>query len=202
MSDKESNIRDTLSIDWDSIWQSLDWDDADRQQQAIKERLHQRAQQYAKPSKQHQDAYQSGQDNTYQLLTFDLGAERYGIDVTVVTSVRSTSKLTRVPSAPPFYRGVVNVRGQIITVLDLRILLSLGMDTSKIPPELIVVKYNKLELAILADHVSDVERIPVEAVEPIEMTYARGVTLGRLVVLDTMQLFTDERLFLGGVDNV
>jgi len=200
MSDQDSNMRETLSIDWDSIWQSLDWDDEDRQQEAIQERLHQRAQQYAKPSKQ-QANDQLEQDNVYQLLTFDLGAERYGIDVNVVTSVRSTSKLTRVPGAPPFYRGVVNVRGQIVTVLDLRILLSLGMDTSEIPPELIVVKYNKLELAILADHVSDVERIPVEVVEPMEMTYARGVTLGRLVVLDTEQLLTDERLFLGGADN-
>lgn len=200
MSDQETNKRDTLSINWESIWQSLDWDDADRQQQAIKERLHQRAQQYAKPAKQH-ESYQSGLDNVYQLLTFNLGSERYGIDVNVVTSVRSTSKLTRVPGAPPFYRGVVNVRGQIITVLDLRILLSLGVDNSIIPPELVVVEYDKLELAILADHVSDVERIPVEAVEPIEMTYARGVTLGRLVVLDTEQLLTDERLIIGGVDH-
>ncbi len=200
MSDQDSNIRDTLSIDWEAIWQSLDWDDTDRQQQAIKERLHQRAQQYAKPSKQ-QESFQADQDNTYQLLTFDLGPERYGIDVHIVTSVRATSKLTRVPGAPPFYRGVVNVRGQIITVLDLRILLSLGVDITEVPPELIVVEYNKLELAILADHISDVERIPVEAVEPIEMTYARGVTLGRLVVLDTEQLLTSERLIVGGVDH-
>ncbi len=201
MPDQDSKIRDTMSIDWEAIWKSLDWDDTDREQEAIRERLQQRAQQYAKPSKQ-QESYQSDRKDVYQLLTFDLGSERYGIDVSVVTSVRAIKKLTRVPGAPSFYRGVVNVRGQIITVLDLRILLSLGINTSEIPPEIIVVEYNNLELAILADHVSAVERIPVDVIEPIEMTYARGVTLGRLVVLDTEQLLADERLFVGGVENL
>lgn len=201
MPDQDSKIRDTTSIDWEAIWKSLDWDDTDREQEAIKERLQQRAQQYAKPSKQ-QESYQSDRKDVYQLLTFDLGSERYGIDVSIVTSVRAIKKLTRVPGAPSFYRGVVNVRGQIITVLDLRILLSLGINTSEIPPEIIVVAYNDLELAILADHVSAVERIPVDVIEPIEMTYARGVTLGRLVVLDTEQLLADERLFVGGVENL
>lgn len=200
MSDQQSNIQDNLSIDWEAIWRSLDWDDTDRQQTAIKERLKQRATQYAQPSKQ-QQIYQQEQEEVYQLLTFDLGAERYGIDVTLVTRVRAINKLTRVPGAPSFYRGVVNVRGQIITVLDLRILLALGMDTTEIPPELVVVKHNNLEIAILADHVSDVERIPVDVIEPVEMKYARGVTLGRLVVLDIEQLLSDERLFVGGVNN-
>jgi len=200
MSDQDSNLHDTLNINWEAIWQSLDWDDKDRQQTAIKERLKQRASQYAQPSKQ-QQIYQQEQEEVYQLLTFDLGAERYGIDVTLVTRVRAISKLTRVPGAPSFYRGVVNVRGQIVTVLDLRILLSLGTDTTVIPPELVVVKHNNLEIAILADHVSDVERIPVDVIEPVEMKYARGVTLGRLVVLDIEQLLSDERLFVGGVHN-
>ena len=201
MSDQDSNIRDTLSIDWQAIWQSLDWDDTDRQQQVIKERLKQRAQQYAQPAKQ-QESIKEEREIAHQLLTFQLGSERYGIDVGVVTSVRSIGKLTRVPGAPAFYRGVVNIRGQIITVLDLRILLSLGMDTSELSNELIVVKNQMLELAILADHVSDVERIPVEEVEPVEIKYARGVTLDRLVVLDTEQLLSDERLFVGGVDTL
>lgn len=199
MSDQESNIKDTVNIDWEAIWQSLDWEDSERKTEVIEERLKQRAQQYAQPSKQ-QATYQEQLEQVHQLLTFTLGSERYGIDVTVVTSVRSIGKLTRVPGAPAFYRGVVNIRGQIITVLDLRILLSLGMDTTQIPPELIVVKNQSLELAILADHVADVERIPVDAVEPIDIKYARGVTLDRLVVLDTEQLLTDERLFVGGVD--
>lgn len=199
MSDQEIKKRDTMNIDWEAIWQSLDWDDTDRQQEVIRERLKQRAQQYAQPSKQ-QATLQEEREEAYQLLTFRLGSEQYGIDVRMVTSVRSVSKLTRVPGAPSFYRGVVNIRGQIITVLDLRLLLSLGMDTNETPPELIVVKNPPLELAILADHVSDVERIPVDTVEPIEMSYARGVTLNRLVVLDIEQLLSDERLFVGGVD--
>ena len=200
MSDQDSNIRETSTINWEAIWQSLDWDDKDRQQAAVQERLKQRASQYAQPSKQ-QAIYQQEQETVYQLLTFNLGAERYGIDVTAVTSVRATSKLTRVPGAPQFYRGVVNVRGQIITVLDLRILLSLGIDITETPPELVVVKYNNLEIAILADHVSDVERIPVDVIEPVEMQYARGVTLGRLVVLDIEQLLSDDRLLIGGGDS-
>lgn len=199
MSEHEIKSRDTTNIDWRTIWESLDWDDTDRQQEAIRERLKQRAQQYAQPAK-HQTTYQEDREEAYQLLTFRLGSERYGVDVRLVTSVRSIGKMTRVPGAPSFYRGVVNIRGQIVTVLDLRIMLSLGMDTSELPPELIVVENQMIELAILADHVSDVERIPVDAVEPIEMKHAHGVTSNRLVVLDIEQLLSDERLFVGGVD--
>lgn len=199
MSEQSIDKQNMSNINWETIWQSLDWDDTERQQETMVERLKQRAHQYAQPSKQ-QKNYQQEQEDVLQLLTFDLGSERYGIDVSVVSSVRSLRKLTRVPGAPPFYRGVVNIRGQIVTVLDLRILLSLGMDSSIIPPELIVVEHDHLELAILADHVSDVERIPIDVIEPVEMTYARGVTLGRLVVLDIERLLSDERLFVGGAE--
>lgn len=201
MPDKSPKTRNIQSIDWDAIWRSLDWDDAERQQSDVQQRLKQRAELYAQPSKRQESSVQQ-QEEAYQLLTFDLGSERYGIDVRVVTSVRAMNTLTRVPGSPTFYRGVVNVRGQIITVLDLRIILGLGMETSSIPEELIVVKANQLELGILADHVSDVERIPVTAIELIEMQYARGVTMGRLVVLDIEQLLTDERLVVGGVDDL
>lgn len=201
MPEQKSTTKDMLSIDWTAIWQELNWDNTEKQAEITRERLQQRAVQYAQPSKR-QESHRQEREDFYSLLVFDLGSERYGIDVTAVTSVRSMSALTRVPGVPAFYRGVVNVRGQIITVLDLRVFLNLGMNNSQVLKELIVVKFNALELGILADHVSDVERIPVSVIEPMEMKYARGVTMGRLVVLDIEQLLTDERLFVGGADEL
>ena len=102
-------------IDWEEVWKTLEW--GDDQEAALQRRLHRRAEQYAATLKK-ADVVDS---DAYTMLTFDLGAEKYGVDVAVVQAIRiMLRQITRVPGTPHFYRGVVNVRGKITSVLDLR----------------------------------------------------------------------------------
>jgi purine-binding chemotaxis protein CheW len=120
----------------------------------------------------------------------------------LIRGVRSAGKITPVPGVPSFYPGVVNIRGQIVTVLDLRVLFGLEIDRRDVPDEMIVVQSGRLELGLLAHHVRGVVNIPAAAVEPLdEVRYARGITGDRLVLLDVPRLFEDERLIVGGIED-
>jgi purine-binding chemotaxis protein CheW len=184
-------------IDWQAVWQSLDWGDEANSPEAIRRRLRQRAEQAAKPIKKPEIDTLS----TFTGLTFTLGAEHYGVDVMLVQGARALGNITRVPGAPRFYRGVVNVRGQIITVIDLRLFFEMSYSEEDPPKELILVRSNNLELGLLAHHVEGVITVPRAAIEPLEdMRFAIGLTMGHIVMLDIERLCEDERLIVGGVD--
>jgi purine-binding chemotaxis protein CheW len=136
------------------------------------------------------------------MLNFRLGDEYYGVDVMTVQSVRTIRRVTRVPGIPHFYRGVVNVRGQVITVLDLRLFFDVPVhDEAIAPDELVVVKAAGLEIGLLAHNIEGVQAIPLDTVEPVEnMRYAWGVTRNQLVLLDVERLLEDEQLVVGGAD--
>ena len=121
-------------------------------------------------------------DEALTVLGFELGGERYGVDVMLVRGVRNLTKIARVPGIPSFYRGVVNVRGQILTVLDLRTFFDIPVaSTDHMPEELVTVRANDLEIGLLADSVSGVVTVPREAIVPSDnIRYALGVTAERL----------------------
>jgi purine-binding chemotaxis protein CheW len=184
-------------IDWKSLWEELDWDHADRQERAAQERLRQRARQYASLPPEDKDQAAS----SLTVLAFTLESELYGIDVMLVRGVRSVSEITPVPGTPQFYAGVVNVRGQIITVLDLRQFFGIEAGARKDPGELIIVQANQLEIGLLAHHVRGVMSVPAADIEPLEdIRYARGMTAERMILLDVARMFEDERLVIGGAD--
>ncbi len=180
-------------MDWQELLNQLDWQDATRQARALRNRLKERAQHYAMPK----ETVNREQADVLHVVTFRLGDERCGLDVRAVRGVRAVDTITRVPSTPPFYRGVVNVRGQIISALDLQAFFDLG-GTSITPNELLVVESHALTLAILTNRVEDVVSIPRVAIEPMDMRYALGVTRDRITVLDIDQITADDRLIVGG----
>ncbi len=184
-------------IDWQAVREELSWDDRDRQQQVRRERLHQRARQYASLISDRDD--QTRDSRT--MMTFRLDQEFYAIDAIQVQTVRPVSRITAVPSTPAFYRGVVNVRGQIISVLDLRMFFGMAADEEDPPKELIVVKVNNLELGLLAHHVHDVIEIPLDSLQPLEdIKYAIGMNPDRVMLIDIARLFEDERLIIGSTE--
>jgi len=184
----------TQDIDWDAIWRELDWDAVRGREESAQRRLEQRARQYASLLPDEEVA-----TDVYHMLAFRLGDEHYAIDVIRVQAVRPLDQVTPVPATPSFYKGVVNVRGQIISVIDLRIFFDMNVQDT--PQELIIVRVNQLEIGLLADQVLDVETIPATSIEPVEdMKYAIGMTHERMTLLDVAALFDDERLVVGGVD--
>ena len=190
MSDKKSDLQ--------ALWEELNQSDDERSRQVLEEILSQRARSYAAPIR---ESKSYSEEDVYQVLSFKLGSESYGIDVAIIRGIRPLERLTRVPSAPEFYRGVVNVRGQIISVLDLRAFFGIEASEKFPKPELVLVGSGDMILGLLAERVDDVETIPRSMVEPVEMTYARGISQSRLILLDIISLLNDERLIVGGKSN-
>jgi purine-binding chemotaxis protein CheW len=182
------------SIDWEAVWKSLNWDDAQRQQAAERERLRQRAHQYAAPA-----AQAPTPEDSRSLLTFTLGHERYGVDVMLVRGVRAVAKIARLPGVPAFYRGVTNVRGRIITVMDLRYFFDISIEPEALPPgEMVIVRSNDLEIGLLAHQVNGISAVSPAAIRPVEhMPYMAGLTDERVIVLQMAWLLADERLIVG-----
>lgn len=183
---------------WGALRAALNWDDGGTDEREL---LRQRAQQYAQPVGAGDPATDAGAD-ALTLLTFRLGKERYGVDVMAVRGVRVCPRITPVPAVPPFYRGVVNVRGQILSVLDLSVLFEVVRDPDDPADELVIVSGGALEIGLCAGQVLDVVRLPRQRLQPFDhLRYALGVTVDRLVVLDLQGLLQDERLIVGSHDD-
>lgn len=187
------------AVDWHAVWSSFAWDDAADDAARSRERLRLRARQYAAPKAQTEAA---SAETALTALVFELGDERYGVDVTTVRRVRPLGHITRVPGIPPFYRGVVNVRGQVVTVLDLRLFFDIPVaDGTNPPQELVVVQAGRLEIGLIAHNVQGVIAIPRAEIKAVEhIRYALGITAQQLVLLDVRRLFEDERLIVGSKD--
>lgn len=188
----------SVNINWDELRRQLEWDNALEKQSQLQKRLRHRALIYSAPVVD--DEYDS-EEELFIGLSFHLGKERYAIDVTHIRGVRPAESVTRVPGTPSFLRGVINVRGQIISLFDLRRFFDVSTNTDKLPSEIIIVSAHGIELGILADHVQDVVTIPMNGIDPIEMRYAKGIrATTKLMILDIDQLFSDERLSPEGMD--
>lgn len=180
-------------MNWQEVLYQLEWDDATRQERALQNRLRERARLYAEPKR----GADASLTDALHVVAFMLGDERCALDVRSVRGVRSVERITRVPSVPVFYRGVVNVRGQIISALDLRAFFGLG-GTTLSPREMLIVEAGGLTLAVLTERVEDVMTVPRSEIEAVEMRYALGVTRTRTTILDMEQIAADERLIIGG----
>ena len=99
-------------------------------------------------------------------LTFALGDESYGLEILKVREIIGLMDITRVPRMPHFVRGVINLRGRVIPVMDLR--LKFGMEAAPDTAEtcIIVVDLDGLLTGVLVDRVSEVADIAGEQIEP------------------------------------
>jgi len=129
---------------------------------------------------------------TEHLATFFLGREEYGVDVRLVQEIIRVAEITQVPRAPDFIKGVINLRGRIIPVVDLKRKLRLGEVEVARPSRIVVVKIKERLIGLLVDGASQVLKVPVSTIEAapdevieIDATAIRGVAklTGRLIIL-------------------
>ena len=129
---------------------------------------------------------------TEHLATFFLDREEYGVDVRQVQEIRRMSEITSVPRAPEFIRGVINLRGRILPVLDLKRKLGLGEVEAGRATRIVVVRVGERLLGLLVDGASQVLKVAVSRIEPppeevLEKggDYIRGVAKldDRLIIL-------------------
>jgi len=91
-----------------------------------------------------------------ELLTFQVGKQEYAIDIMSVREIRGWSKATPLPHAPAFVRGVINLRGTVLTIVDLADRLGMGCTETNERNVIIVVHTGKETVGLLVDAVSDI----------------------------------------------
>ncbi|MEA4882362.1 MAG: chemotaxis protein CheW [Clostridia bacterium] len=127
-----------------------------------------------------------------QLVVFELGGESYGVDISRVQDINRMQEITQIPHAPESVVGVINLRGWVIPVIDLRMRFGLpGVEHTK-STRIVVVRMGETSIGMIVDAVSQVLRISADVVEPpsrvlasVDSKYLRGIAkLGeKLVVL-------------------
>ncbi len=140
-----------------------------------------------------------------QLVVFGLGKEEFGIDISRVREIVKLQNITTIPQSMDFVEGIVNLRGQIVPIVDLckRFLVADRSESVDAERRIIVVNMSGQNIGILVDGVSEILRIPDESIEPtppivasgISSDFIRGVAKvdGRLIIfLDLDRIFSAE----------
>lgn len=143
-------------------------------------------------------------------LTFKLGDEVYAIDVAAVREVLDFTTITKVPRTPDFMRGVINLRGSVVPVLDLRLAFKMSMTEKTVNTCIVVVEVGfedeRLVVGALADSVEEVVELEPDQIQPapslgtaVRTEFIRG--MGRrdsefLMILDIDRIFGNSELEL------
>lgn len=149
---------------------------------------------------------------TSQYMTFKLGNELFAIGVAQVREVLEVSQITRVPTAPAYLRGVVNVRGQATPVADLRLKFGLAAVPDTVHTRIIVMELEidgeAVILGGVADSVHEVIELEPGSIDPpprIAMRWRSEFIQGMgkrgddfIIILDVNQVFSSEELALAG----
>ena len=138
-----------------------------------------------------------------ELLEFRLASERYALESRHVQEVHPLRDLTPLPCTPPFILGIVNVRGRIFPVVDLKKFFDLPERGLTDLHRIILVRGHGLELGLLADVIVGVRSVAAESLQPplptltgIRADYLKGIGEERLVVLDLDRLLSDPKIIV------
>ncbi len=151
-----------------------------------------------------QELGKRGSDTDYlEVLEFLLAHETYAIETMFVREVYPMTELTPLPCTPVFVFGLINVRGQILTVMDMKKFFDLPEKGITNLNKVIMVRKDAMELGILVDEIIGIRNLPVSELQPplstmtgIHAEYLKGVTGERLIVLDMERFLTDRRLIV------
>ena len=140
-------------------------------------------------------------DSILQLVTFKLENDEFGVDILRVQEINRMMNITKIPNAPTFTEGVINLRGKIIPIIDLRKKLGFVSRVYDKSTIIIVVELDGIVLGFVVDSVSEVLRIPRDIIEPppsiignVESDFIEGV--GKLqdrllILLELKKIFTN-----------
>jgi purine-binding chemotaxis protein CheW len=189
-------------VDWSEIKQRLEtaqvatgrlWRPTAEDTQRI---LHDRAQVLAR-----EIPAAEGADASIEVMEFQLAHERYAIATEYIREVHPLEELTPLPCTPVFVLGIVNVRGEILSVIDIKKFFDLPERGLTDLNKIIVLESADMVFGILADAISGVYRIlradiqpPLPTLTGIREDYLLGITAQRVVMLDAAKLLSDETL--------
>lgn len=105
--------------------------------------------------------------DTKQFVVFRLGQEEYGVDIQKVTTIEQVKHITRVPKTPAFIKGVINLRGDIIPIMDLRKRFNLAEVDNTEDTRIIIIKLDEVFVGIIVDSVAEVLQLTEDSIENI-----------------------------------
>ncbi len=140
-----------------------------------------------------------------QLVVFDLDSEEYGVEISQVREIIKMEEISKIPRAPDYIEGVINLRGQVTTVISLRKKFGLAEKEVDQYTRIIVAEVDGLTLGITVDAVNEVLKLPTKDIEAtpaivandVDTKYIRGV--GKLderllILLDIHKIMNDDEL--------
>lgn len=135
-----------------------------------------------------------------QFVGFKLGSEGYAIDIMAIEEILRKTEITPIPNAPDFIEGIINIRGRVIPVVDLKKKLKLGIVNDSQTTRIIITNINNKKIGFLVDEVEEVLRIENDLIEDapaiavnIDSNYIRGVAKtnkGMIIILDITKIFS------------
>ena len=138
-----------------------------------------------------------------EVVKFLLADERYAIDANYVCEVIPLKELTQLPCTPDFILGIINVRGKIIAVIDIKKFFNLPEKGITELNRVIVVKHQDIELGILADEIigsthifPDKLQTTIPTITGIQNDYLMGVTRDRLIILNIKEFLLNEKIII------
>lgn len=109
---------------------------------------------------------ESNSEDMLQLVSFTIGTEEFGVDILNVQEINRMVTVTAVPNSPPFVDGVINLRGKVIPIIDLRTRFGMSRKEHDKNTRIIVVELKSNVVGFVVDAVSEVLRIPRNVTEP------------------------------------
>lgn len=105
-------------------------------------------------------------ENIRQFVEFKLGEEEYGVDILQVKTIERMMSITRVPKAPQFVEGVINLRGEIVPVIDLKKRFDLPISRETDNTRIIIVTVDDITVGMIVDSANEVIQLSQDAIEP------------------------------------
>ena len=138
-----------------------------------------------------------------EVLEFLVSTERYAFESSYVREVYPLKELTPLPCTPSFVLGIVNVRGQILSVIDIKKFFELPEKGLTNLSKIILLHTDNMEFGILADVILGVSRLSIDDIQPalptltgIREEYLIGIAKERVIVLDAKKLLTDKNIIV------
>ncbi|MFA6448119.1 MAG: chemotaxis protein CheW [bacterium] len=138
-----------------------------------------------------------------EIIEFRLAFENYGIESAFVLEVYPLTDYTPLPGTPPFVLGIINVRGRILSVVDLKKFFNLPDKGIGELNKVIIIRNAGMEFGILADAILGARSIPLDGIQAAPQTvtgigaeYLKGVCEERLIVLDAEKILNDEKIIV------
>ena len=197
-----SQAETPATIDWDAVHRRLEMARIALEQGATPAPAQKKAILKARASVMAQVPAQQGNESSeLEVVEFRLAHESYGLESRYVREVYPLKEFTPVPCTPSFVLGIVNVRGQLFSILDLRKFFDLPILGLTDLNQVIILQTAGMEFGVLADAILGVRRMAREIVEPslptltgIRAEFLLGVTSERMVILDAGKLLANREM--------